>query len=62
MGQTVVVYIKSIIPEKMKVKLIIIDNFDAYEPPKNEYFFSGDHIDRFVYSPESASKYIETVF
>lgn len=61
-GQGAGVYIKSILPDKMKVKLIIIDTFDTPTVKKSEYFFTGDHVDRFVYSPENASKYIETVF
>ena len=61
-GQNAGVYIKSIIPDKMKVKLIIIDSFDATEPPPVRYFYDGDHIDRFLYSPPEASKLIETIF
>lgn len=62
-GQQASVYIKSIIPEKMKIKLIIIDSFDAnYDPPQIEYYFDGDHIDSWQYSPESCSKRIETYF
>ncbi len=61
-GQSTSVYIKSIIPEKMKIKLIIIDSFDSEYPRETRYFYEGDHIDRFVYSPESAQKKIETVF
>lgn len=61
-GQGAGVYIKSILPDKMKVKLIIIDTFDSPPVKRNEYFFKGEHIDRFIYSPENASKYIETVF
>ncbi len=62
-GQQASVYIKSIIPEKMKIKLIIIDSFDAdYDPPEIEYFFEGDHIDNWQYSPECSRKQIETVF
>ena len=62
-GQQASVYIKSIIPEKMKIKLIIIDSFDAsYDPPQIEYFFDGDHLDSWRYSPESCSKRIETSF
>ena len=30
-GQKVSVYIKSILPEKMKVKLVIVDTFDETE-------------------------------
>lgn len=61
-GQSTSVYIKSIIPEKMKIKLIIIDSFDSEYPRETKYFYEGEHIDRFVYSPESALKKIETVF
>lgn len=62
-GQQASVYIKSIIPEKMKIKLIIIDSFDAdYAPPPIRYYFEGTHIDNWQYSPESCSKCIETAF
>lgn len=62
-GQQASVYIKSIIPEKMKIKLIIIDSFDAdYAPPPIRYYFEGTHIDNWQYSPESCSKRIETAF
>lgn len=57
------VYIKSLIPSKMKVKLVIIDSFDAeYIPPEPEYFFEGSHIEVWRYSPENAEKLIETRF
>lgn len=61
-GQRTSVYIKNIIPDKMKIKLIIIDCFDSEYDPGTRYFYDGDHIDRFVYSPEGAGKKIETVF
>ena len=61
-GQTASVYIKSIIPDKMKVKLIIIDNFDSDYSNKIKYFYEGKHIDSFLYSPENSSKKIETMF
>ena len=62
-SQTASVYIKSIIPEKMNIKLIIIDSFETIEPPKPPvYFLDGDHIDSWQYSPLSAGKVIETVF
>ncbi len=57
------VYIKSIIPSKMKIKLIIVDSFDAdypVEPP--EYFIDSGHIDRWVYSPAESDKVIESEF
>ena len=62
-GQLVSVYIKSIIPEKMKIKLIIIDTFDyKYNPKCPEYYCDSDRIDRFVYSPENCRKRVETIF
>lgn len=62
-GQQASVYIKSIIPEKMKIKLIIIDTFDyKYNPKKPEYYTDADHISRFLYSPQNCSKVVETVF
>ena len=61
-GQSASVYIKSVIPEKMKVKLIIIDHFDSDSKIGCEYFCNADHIDRFVYSPDTSSKIIETIF
>lgn len=65
-GETAAVYIKSIIPEKMKVKLIIIDTHDEKvvpEPP--QYFIDTEkvtHIDSWVYSPPSSKRTIETFF
>ena len=57
------VYIKSMIPERMKIKLVLVDTFRCDTPPSPpHYFFSGAHMDRFVYSPPSAEKRIETVF
>ena len=46
-GQQASVYIKSILPGKMKVKLIIVDAFDApWSPAPPEYFFQGSHMER----------------
>ncbi len=62
-GQHASVYIKAIIPDKMKVKLIAVDVFDAeYHPEKLNYFVNDNHISHWVYAPESSSKTIETVF
>lgn len=62
-GQQASVYIKSLIPEKMKVKLIIVDAFDArYRPQEPRYFLRGGHIDHWVYSPAQSSKVIESWF
>ncbi|MBQ4112227.1 MAG: 30S ribosomal protein S1 [Clostridia bacterium] len=66
-GRTAAVFIKSIIPERMKVKLVLIDAYRG-EPaplPRLPYFIRGDevtHIDRWVYSPPGAKKRVETIF
>ncbi|XOQ49273.1 MAG: 30S ribosomal protein S1 [Eubacteriales bacterium] len=62
-GQQASVYIKSIISSRMKVKLVIIDTFDySYRPAAPKYFYSGNRIDRFVYSPPDSEKEIVTEF
>ena len=62
-GQQASVYIKNIIPARMKIKLIIIDTFAYdYRPAEPEYFYHGDHIDSFCYSPASSEKVIATIF
>lgn len=62
-GQHASVYIKSLIPERMKIKLIIVDSFDAEYPRSDiEYFVEEGHIDRWIYSPEKCEKVIETEF
>lgn len=66
-GQGCAVYIKSIIPEKMKVKLVIIDTYDS-EIVKNtsDYYFIDtskvSHMDYWKYSPNGAFKVIESKF
>lgn len=62
-GKQASVYIKNIIPNKMKIKLIIIDTFDcSYTPTAPRYYYNGDSISNFVYSPEECDKYIATSF
>lgn len=62
-GQQASVYIKSIFPSKMKVKLVIIDTFDYnYRPGPPKYFYTQDHMDQFIYSPEGCEKEISTNF
>jgi len=62
-GQHASVYIKSLLPEKMKVKLIIVDSFDAQYPPEQpQYFIDSGHISRWQYSPSCAPRVVETVF
>lgn len=62
-GEQASVFIKSIIPERMKVKLIIIDTFKYdYNPKEPEYIYSGNHMDTFLYSPENCDKTILSCF
>ena len=62
-GQKACVYIKSLIPDKMKIKLIIVDAFESEgEPDIPEYFIKNGHIDFWQYSPEGCSKNISTDF
>lgn len=63
-GHQAAVYIKSIIPEKMKLKLIIIDSgpADPTPPPPPNYFITEGHLDRWRYSPPECSRCLESVF
>ena len=58
-GDTVSVFIKNIAPEKMKIKLIIIDAFPAEAPCHvrgEDYFITDGRIDRWQYSPKECEK------
>lgn len=63
-GQSVSVYIKAIIPEKMKVKLVIVDvcgnEFSLLH--ENKYFINDTHISEWIYSPPGSGKDISTLF
>lgn len=62
-GMQASVFIKNIIPEKMKIKLIVIDTFAYnYAPKPPKYFFRGGHMDRFLYSPEESDKLVVSEF
>ena len=65
-GQTAAVYIKSIIPDKMKIKLIFIDSHDEPTYPEPlEYFIDTSkvtHINSWTYSPPGCKKIIESIF
>ncbi len=64
-GNMVSVYIKAIIPEKMKVKLIIVDKFStrkSVKPLPCRYFGEETHIDSWIYSTDSCSKNVRTDF
>ena len=65
-NETAAVYIKSILPDRMKIKLVIIDTQPtkaALKPPK--YFIDlskTTHLSYWRYSPDYAEKRIETIF
>lgn len=62
-GMHVSVYIKAIIPEKMKVKLVIVDSCDSHDEVLDfKYRFSESHINKWRYSPERSDKVIESIF
>ena len=65
-GESVAVYIKSIIPEKMKIKLVLIDSYAGMtEATRLRYFIDPTttaHVSEWKYSPACTRKVIETVF
>ena len=66
-GQSCAVYIKSIIPDKMKIKLVIIDTYDTCTKKitPDDYFIDTStvsHIDYWKYSPDNSQKIVETIF
>ena len=65
-GDTAAVFIKSIIPERMKVKLVIIDSYPNNAPPEPLRYFIDTkvtkHLNYWEYSPACSTRLIETVF
>lgn len=62
-GDVAAVYIKNIIPEKMKVKLVIVDSQSDEIPVRQmDYYETGAHICEWQYSPDECPKVIKTVF
>ena len=65
-NSTVAVYIKSILKEKMKIKLVVIDTYPASPQrvslPPFPSVKEKTHIDRWIYSPRESEKRIESVF
>lgn len=57
------VYIKAIIPEKMKIKLIIVNALNqSFCDNELHYYIESGHIDKWVYSCENSGKVIQTIF
>lgn len=65
-GQNAAVYIKSIVPERMKIKLVLIDTcFAELAKSKLTYYIdpgTTQHLSHWLYSPASSRKVIETNF
>ena len=64
-GDRCAVYIKSILPERMKIKLVIVDTHAESHPTGMTYFVDTDsvrHMDYWRYSPEGCRKLVETRF
>ena len=68
-GQVAAVYVKSILPARMKIKLVVIDAYESGEPPRRalplpEYFLPPEveHIDFWQYSPPECPRRIYTDF
>ncbi|MBO5275182.1 MAG: 30S ribosomal protein S1 [Clostridia bacterium] len=65
-GQTAAVYIKNILPDRMKIKLVLIDSYKGELKPKRlEYMRqveSGSHMELWRYSPTSCRRVVETDF
>lgn len=64
-GKSCSVYIKNIIPERMKIKLIIIDSSVQAEREALKFFIDGErcpHIERWRYSPDCCPRVVETDF
>ena len=65
-GSLAAVYIKNIIPERMKIKLVLIDAYKGETSAAElKYFIDCDtvsHMDYWQYSPQNCIKTVETVF
>lgn len=61
--QKVSVFIKSILPDKMKVKLVVVEAFDVVDEPTELYYHTNtNHIDRWQYSTPNSPKLVQTLF
>ena len=63
--QRMAVYIKNVLPERMKMKLVIIDSQNAPEEARlsvPQYFIHEGHIDHWIYSPPECDKVIESAY
>ena len=62
-GQSVSVYIKSILPDKMKIKLVVVNkNLGQALRFEPHYFVTRGRIKKWIYSTPQSRKQIETIF
>ncbi len=68
-GQVSAVYIKNMIPQRMKIKLVLIDTYKGEALPHRALselpggaVRAAAHIDRWKYSPDCCARVVETVF
>ncbi|MBQ8696428.1 MAG: S1 RNA-binding domain-containing protein [Clostridia bacterium] len=63
-GQSAAVYIKNMVRERMKIKLVLIDTSPASPPaePFSYYLPESGRVERWRYSPDTCEKMIETYF
>ncbi len=65
-GQSAAVYIKSIVSERMKIKLILIDVTGATPTDRRLHYFvhpeTTPHLSHWLYSPPGSRKMVETLF
>ncbi|MBR0443355.1 MAG: 30S ribosomal protein S1 [Clostridia bacterium] len=64
-GQSAAVFIKSIVPERMKIKLVLIDTYPVPQRIAPPVYYIPDevqHISHWTYSPAGCHKRVETVF
>ena len=64
-GQTAAVYIKSILPERMKIKLVLIDTYRGEILPQHmDYYLDSrceGHMDRWRYSPPGSARVLSLI-
>ena len=62
-GERVSVYIKSILPQRMKIKLLVIDKLPPAPPPTLHYYLTQGKLEKWRYAPPGCVRVgSETVF
>ena len=62
-GDAVSVYIKNILPQKMKIKLVVLSHLPAPAAPAPLHLFITEgHLDEWVYSCPGARRLVRTIF